>query len=251
MPAMKSAETRLKGGASADANTPNLDAVIFGASLQGKVVLEVLRARGRYRVIGFLDDDSGKHGTAIDGVPVLGGMEWARHNSGPKLAAIVAIGGNDARVKVLEALRTHGFDLLNAIHPSAVVMPGVALGAGNLVCAGAVIVTGTVLQDGVVVNTAASVDHDCVLRTGAYLAPGVHTAGCVDIGRAAFVGVGAILGPGVKVGEGSIVGAGSVVLSDLPPHVLAFGSPAKIVKELAEPINWRRILAGDSAARPA
>jgi sugar O-acyltransferase (sialic acid O-acetyltransferase NeuD family) len=227
------------------------DAVIFGASHQGKVVLEVLRAQGSYRVLGFLDDDSGKHGTVFAGSPVLGGTEWALHNAERKLAAIVAIGRNDARVKAQEALRAGGIELLNAIHPSAVVMPGVTLGAGNLVCAGAVIITGTSLEDSVVVNTAASVDHDCVLQTGAYLAPGVHTAGCVDIGRGAFIGVGAILGPGVKIGASSIIGAGSLVLCDIPSHVLAFGSPAKVVKELRDPVNWRRILAGVNTGRQA
>jgi sugar O-acyltransferase (sialic acid O-acetyltransferase NeuD family) len=225
------------------------DAVIFGASRQGKVVLEVLRAQGCYRVRGFLDDDRGKQGADFAGLPVLGGIEWALRPANRKVAAIVAIGRNDARLKTQEALRKGGIDLLNAVHPSAVVMPGVTLGTDNLVCAGAVIVSGTSLEDGVVVNTAASVDHDCALQTGAYLAPGVHTAGCVEVGRAAFVGVGAILGPGVKIGAGSIIGAGSLVLSDIPSNVLAFGSPAKVVKELREPVNWRRILAGADSGR--
>ncbi len=237
-------------GAEPMSQTSNpMDAVIFGASRQGKVVLEVLRAQQCYRVIGFLDDDGSKQGTVIDSVPLLGGMDWVRRNTDRQVAAVVAIGRNDARVKVGEALQAHGVTLLNAIHPAATVMPGVTLGAGNLVCAGAVVTTGTRLEDSVVVNTAASVDHDCLLETGAYVAPGVHTAGCVTIGRAAFVGVGAILGPGVRIGEGSVVGAGSLVLCDIPPRVMAFGSPAKIVKELVAPVDWRRILAGRTAER--
>jgi len=244
MATMKPVESPLADAATRSQTPDCLDAVIFGASRQGKVVLEVLRAQGGYRVFGFLDDDSGKHGTVFAGVPVLGGTEWALRNAERKFAAIVAIGRNDARVKVQETLRAVGIELLNAIHPSAVVMPGITLGVDNLVCAGAVIITGSALGDSVVVNTATSVDHDCVLQTGAYLAPGVHTAGCVDIGRGAFIGVGAILGPGVKIGAGSIIGAGSLVLSDIPSNVLAFGSPAKVVEELRDPVNWRRVLGG-------
>jgi UDP-N-acetylbacillosamine N-acetyltransferase len=226
------------------------DAVVFGASRQGKVVLEVLRAQGRYHVIGLLDDDSAKHGAIINGAPVLGGLSWALGNTGRRLAAIVAIGRNDARVKAGEMLRVQGIELLNAIHPSAVVTSGVTIGTGNLVCAGAVIITGTLLEDSVVVNTAASVDHDCVLETGAYVGPGVHTAGCVRIGRGAFIGVGAILGPGVNIGAGSIIGAGSVVLSDIPSNVVAFGSPATVVRELEGTVDWRRILAGKKGGHP-
>ena len=36
---------------------------------------------------------------------------------------------------------------------------------------------------------------------------------------------------GVKVGHDSIIGAYSLVLNDIPPHSVAFGIPAKIVKE--------------------
>ncbi len=224
------------------------DAVIFGASRHGRVVLEVLRAQGRYTVVGFLDDDTAKYGSNIAGAPVLGGIGWIRSKLGSKLAGIVGIGGNDPRIKTGELLQREGVELLNAIHPSAVVMAGVKLGAGNLVGAGAVLVTGTTVEDSVVVNTAASVDHDCVLETGAYVAPGVHTAGCVVIGRGAFIGVGAIIGPGVKIGAGTLVGAGSVVLSDLPARVLAYGSPATVVKTLESAVDWRAILGG--RARP-
>ena len=35
---------------------------------------------------------------------------------------------------------------------------------------------------------------------------------------------------GVTIGEGSIVAAGSLVTRDVPPHSLAMGVPAKVVK---------------------
>jgi acetyltransferase-like isoleucine patch superfamily enzyme len=33
------------------------------------------------------------------------------------------------------------------------------------------------------------------------------------------------------VGEGTVVGAGAVVTKPLPPHVVAVGVPAKVVRE--------------------
>ena len=47
-----------------------------------------------------------------------------------------------------------------------------------------------------------------------------------------WLGGGAIICPGVTVAQNSVVGAGSVVTKDLPPNVLAVGSPAKPIRSL-------------------
>lgn len=36
---------------------------------------------------------------------------------------------------------------------------------------------------------------------------------------------------GVSIGEGSVIGATAVVINDIPPHCLAVGSPARVVRE--------------------
>lgn len=229
-----------------------METVIYGASRQGRVVLEVLRAGGRHPILGFLDDDAARHNLVVDGTPVLGGMEWAAANVlsaqglpiSRRLAAIVAIGGNDARLNVAIELRALGFVLINAIHPSAVIQGNVSLGSGILVCAGAIVITGTRVEDDVVINTGSIIDHDSLLETGAQVSSGVTTSGCVTIRRGAFVGAGAVLGPSVTIGERAIIGAGSLVLKDVPPGVLAYGAPCRVVREITNPVDWSQILAG-------
>jgi FlaA1/EpsC-like NDP-sugar epimerase len=51
--------------------------LIYGAGEAGRMVLAELRARSREKraVRGFLDDDRSKHGSTVDGVGVLGGLE--------------------------------------------------------------------------------------------------------------------------------------------------------------------------------
>jgi sugar O-acyltransferase (sialic acid O-acetyltransferase NeuD family) len=217
--------------------------IIFGASPQGRVALDILRAQGQYEILGFLDDNTALHKQFIDGVPVLGGIAWAYTHSHQSLAAIVAIGNTDIRLLIGDKLRDWDFTLINAIHPSAVVMEYTVLGTGNLICANVVLATGVCLENDIVINTGTTIDHDSFIQTGAQVASGVHTAGCITIGKKAFVGVGAVLGPNVTIGEGCIVGAGSVVLSDIPPHTLAFGTPAKVIRDITEPVDWRRVLA--------
>lgn len=53
-----------------------------------------------------------------------------------------------------------------------------------------------------------------------------------EIGEGAFIGSDTMLVAPVKVGEGAKTGAGAVVTTDIPPHTLAVGVPARVIKEL-------------------
>ena len=53
-----------------------------------------------------------------------------------------------------------------------------------------------------------------------------------EIGEGAFIGSDTMLVAPVKVGAGARTGAGAVVTRDIPPHSLAVGVPARVVKEL-------------------
>ncbi|WLR50303.1 gamma carbonic anhydrase family protein [Bacillus tianshenii] len=56
------------------------------------------------------------------------------------------------------------------------------------------------------------------------------------IRKNALIGMGTTILDGAEIGEGSFIGAGSLVPQGkkIPPHSLAFGRPAKVVRELTE-----------------
>ena len=56
----------------------------------------------------------------------------------------------------------------------------------------------------------------------------------VTIGNNVWIGENAMILKGVTIGDGAIIAAGSLVTKDIPPHCLAMGSPAKIVRENVE-----------------
>ncbi|HUF39575.1 MAG TPA: acyltransferase [Anaerolineales bacterium] len=47
-----------------------------------------------------------------------------------------------------------------------------------------------------------------------------------------WIGSGAIITDGVRVGRGSVVAAGAVVTTDVPPHTVVGGVPARILREI-------------------
>lgn len=47
-----------------------------------------------------------------------------------------------------------------------------------------------------------------------------------------WIGANCVITAGVHIGEHSVIGAGSVVTKDIPPHSLAVGSPAKVIKSI-------------------
>ncbi len=128
------------------------------------------------------------------------------------------------------------------IHPDAVVIGDVRIGAESSVWPGAVlrgdygtIIVGerTSIQDGAVVHAVAEyptvIGDDCVIG---HLA---HLEGCVIHDRA-LVGSGAIVLHQANVFSGATVGAGAVVRNrmDVPPGALAVGVPAQIKEGVSD-----------------
>ena len=215
---------------SLEANVLALPAVVLiGAGGHAKVVVELIRAQGRYKVVGCTDP-APERGDVV-GVPILGSddilpdlyAQGVRH-------CFVALGDNPLRMKVARRVTSLGFELINAISPNAIVSPTARLGHGVAVMAGAVINAATVVEDLAIINTHSVVDHDCHIGEAAHVAPRAALAGGVRIGPLAFVGAGATIVPGVSVGESSIIGAGATVISNLGPNLVAVGVPARSVE---------------------
>ena len=96
-----------------------------------------------------------------------------------------------------------------------------------------VIGCGSNVQDGVVVHT----DKDFPCKEGNSVTVG-HNAilhGCT-IGHNTVIGMGSIVMNGAKIGEDCIIGAGSLVTegTEIPDGMLAFGSPARVIRPLTE-----------------
>jgi sugar O-acyltransferase (sialic acid O-acetyltransferase NeuD family) len=121
------------------------------------------------------------------------------------------------------------------IHPSSVCARTVTLGLGVHISMLSCVASHARLGNFTVVNRNVSVGHHTILDDFVTLNPGVNVAGCCHIGEGVTVGVGATIVDSINIGKGSIIGAGSVVTRDIPANVVAYGSPAKVIRHLQEP----------------
>jgi UDP-N-acetylbacillosamine N-acetyltransferase len=206
--------------------------VIWGAGGHAMVVADILRCQGGFEITGFLDDSSpGRQGESFCKSQILGGQDRL-----PSLLAsgvqsiIIAIGDCTARLKLASMAKAAGFTLATAIHPSATIAGDVTIGEGSVIAAGAIINPAARIGTNVIINTSASVDHECIIEDGVHISPGAQLGGAVRVCRGAWIAIGATVIPKVTIGAGSLVGAGAVAVHDLPPGVIAYGIPAKVIR---------------------
>jgi sugar O-acyltransferase (sialic acid O-acetyltransferase NeuD family) len=215
---------------------------IIGAGAQGRIIAETWRAQDPQRVLSFLDDAAALRGQCVQGIRVTAGVDALASLDLADSGVVLAIGDNGRRLELARRWDARGVPWASVVHPSAVLMPSAEVGGGTVVFAQAVVNSGARVGRHVIINSAAIVEHDTVVEDGVSLSPGVCMGGRVHLERGAFIGAGATLAPRVRIGAGTVVGAGACVVDDLPPGVLAYGVPARVVRALSDDFDYRRLL---------
>lgn len=121
---------------------------------------------------------------------------------------------------------------IDIIHPFSSVSETTRSNKGVYLGPGVITDAYTELGFAVFINRGATVGHHTTVGEFCTINPGVHIAGHCNIGAGSTIGLGAIVFDHVNIGAGSIIGGGSVVTKDIPPGVLAYGNPCKVVRKL-------------------
>lgn len=122
---------------------------------------------------------------------------------------------------------------INLFHNQAIVSSTAVLGHGIMINPGATIGPYAQISDFVTINRNVTIGHHSNLKPFATINPGVNIAGGCSIGRSVSIGMGANILDGLSIGDESVIGAGALVTKDIPSGVMAYGVPAKVVKEIA------------------
>lgn len=204
---------------------------IIGAGGHGRVVGSVLQAANA-SVAGFIDSE-------VKGdlpFPLLGSDDdvSALIEAGTISSFVIGLGsvkgGPSIRAELFEKMIALGLAPAVAVHPMAVLSPGVKLGAGCVIMAGAIINVGTSVGKNSIINTGAIIDHDGEIGEHVHIAPGVTLSGNVTIGDHSLIGVGSTIRQGIIIGKNVTLGAGSVAVKNIADGATAFGNPATLSK---------------------
>lgn len=132
------------------------------------------------------------------------------------------------------------------------------LGNDVTVWANSVIDYGCTVGDHVSIHCNCYIPQFTVIEDDVFIAPGCTFAndrypGCPQskaemrgpiLRRGCRIGVNVTTVPEVEIGEGALIGTGSVVTRDIPPHSVAVGNPAQVIKAT------RDLICGGARAYP-
>jgi sugar O-acyltransferase (sialic acid O-acetyltransferase NeuD family) len=220
--------------------------VVVGAGGFARETLQLLQAHpacgpggARYAILGLLDDDPQRHGTVVDGTPVLGPAVLAREHADRGAAVLACVGNPGApasRLRVVARLALPDDAWATVVHPSASVSADSLVGAGSVLHAGVVLTAGVRLGRHAAVMPHVVLTHDDEVADVVTFGAGVRLAGAVTVGQAAYLGSGALVREGCRIGSGAVVGMGGVVLTDVPPGETWAGNPARPLRSLRQPV---------------
>jgi len=193
--------------------------LIYGGGGHGKTIIDLVRSMGLYQIAGLVDDHL-PAGSAIMGLPVLGGTAVLPelHARGVRLAvnAVGGIGNVEVRLRVFEELARAGFSCPNLIHPNAWVETSAVVEGGAQVLVHAYVGSESRVGFGSVLNANVVVSHDCRIGQCVNLSPGALLAGDVQVGDFSQIGMGASVNLHVRIGSRVRIGNGATVKEDVP-----------------------------------
>lgn len=187
-------------------------------------------------LVGYLDDDPGKAGTTIDGLPVLGDLESVPKYRDARF--VVCAGKGKARRAIVGRLAGLGVKpdrYATVIDPSVHVPMSCSVGAGSILLSGTVLTADVEVGAHVVCMPNVVLTHDDVLSDFATLAAGVALGGTVHVGEGAYIGMNALVREQRTIGAEATLGMGSVLLADQPAGTIWAGVPARDLTRQKEP----------------
>jgi sugar O-acyltransferase (sialic acid O-acetyltransferase NeuD family) len=205
----------------------NAPLLLVAASGLAREVLAVCESSGR-SVLGVLDDDHAKAGTALGTATVLGPLERVLNHPDAELLLCAGKGSVRRDLAVRLAALGVGDDRYGTVvDPSVRVPQSCSVGVGSILLGGVVLTADVRLGRHVVCMPHVTLTHDDDLADYVTLTAGVSLGGGVTVGEAAYIGMNASVREQRTVGAGCVLGMGAVLISNQPSGTVYAGVPAQ------------------------
>lgn len=209
------------------------DLIIYGCGSLGRVIEQIVfdinQEKKTWNLLGFIDDDEGKHGTQVVGYPVMGDIEILKQHDNPALVIGFAAPYQKMRA-VGKVLAVGHEEFATLVHPLAWISRRVEIGPGSIIYPGVLIDVDVRIASHCIFNKLCTIGHDSIFEDFVSAAPGVNFGGNIHIGQGCEFGINSSTTQGISVGEWSIIGAGATVIREIPSNCTAIGTPAKPIK---------------------
>ncbi|QNF28483.1 acetyltransferase [Metabacillus elymi] len=205
--------------------------IIYGTGGHSKVVMDAIEKSGQYTIYGFIDDYYNDNRVDLQ-YKYIGDHASLKGIMNNIYGGVIAVGDNWIRSNIVSKIKGDfpSFKFVTVIHPSAVIGGETEIGDGTVIMAGVVVNCHTKIGEHCILNTMSSVDHDCFIDDYVSIAPGATLGGNVCVGSYSAISLGANVIHSKKIGAHSVVGAGATVLNNIDSQVVAYGTPAKVIR---------------------
>lgn len=159
-------------------------------------------------------------------------LKELNHELGENVAFFIGGIQSKTKQKIFERFQISKDDFCSITHATSSISKTSKIGFGCLINSLVSVAAHTLIGDFISINRNVSIGHHTTIHDFSTINPGCNIAGNVVINKGVQIGMGTNVIDGITIGENTIVGAGSLVTKDLPANVVAFGSPAKIIKNI-------------------
>ncbi len=210
--------------------------IIFGGGSHARCIIDIIETSDVFTIIGIIDSIAAI-GDSIANYKVIGRQQDLQVlvEKYDIDGGIIALGDNYSRMvlqnEIVNQIAT--FNFVNVIHPNAIVSHSAQIGCGNVFMAGTIINVGAVIRNHCIINTGSQLEHFSIMEDYSSLSAGVITGGFVHLKSFSAVALGVTIFDRVSIGMNAVIGSGSLVTKDVPDNVVAYGSPARVVKTRA------------------
>lgn len=206
--------------------------LLVGSGKHAKSVADVILSENKYSIAGCVSFNVGEYLGVGEIKTIYNDEQLDSDKCKSYKNVFIAIGDNGIRKKLYDKCVNIGYNVVSVISPYSIVSPYAKIGNGTCIMHGAIIHVNSIIGDNCIINTKASVDHDCNIGNHCHIAPGVTMSGSVSVKEGVHIGTGASVIDNIEIGKWSYIGGGAVVVKNIDANILAYGVPAKKIKNL-------------------
>ncbi|GHA30367.1 hypothetical protein GCM10007103_09660 [Salinimicrobium marinum] len=186
--------------------------IIYGVGKYAEYAAYVFENDSEFDVEAFCMEKAYLDTSLLMGKPILEFEEVENTYSSDLYSIFIAVGNNQTRKKIFDAVSAKGFGFASYISSKARTWDNLIVGKNTFIDEGCVLQPFTKIGDNAILFTSDIGHHTIIGNTS--LLSGCKTGGNVNIGENCYIGLNASIQQNITLGKNNIIGMGCVIETD-------------------------------------